>query len=524
MDDKVRSLDSLAEALARLREQGRRIVHCHGVFDLLHVGHIRHFQQARQHGDVLVVTLTPDRFVNKGVNRPAFPEALRAEVIASLGCVDYVAINQWSSAVETIALLRPHVFAKGGEFNNLKDTIGHVSKESDAVRAIGGTIVFTEDITFSSSALINQYLTHVPDRAREFLGEFLNRHTAEEIIRPLLEASQMRVLIVGETIIDEYAYCEAIGKSGKEPVMVSRYFRSDRFGGGVVACANHVASFCENVDVLTFLGEGGDQEEFVRNTLKPGVTPHFRYKRSAPTIVKKRYVEQYLSQKMFEIYQINDEALDADQNDEFCRSLESMLPEYDLVIVADYGHGMISSEAIRQLCEKARFLVVNTQSNAGNHGFNTISKYHRADYISLAQREFALETRNGRMSPEEMIRHVAAKLQCPVVMMTQGRHGSITYNQTDGFVVTPAFATTVLDRVGAGDAVLCVTALCAAQNTPSDVLGFIGNVVGAEAVNILGNQKFVEKIPLCRHIECLLKMHHRVDRKAVTATPSRIAG
>src|SRR5262249_42163653 len=114
-DAKVWPLHDLIDHVKKLRQKGLRIVQCHGVFDLLHIGHIRHFEQAKKLGDILVVTLTPDRFVNKGAGRPAFPENLRAEVIASLDCVNYVAVNHWPSAVETIKMLQPDIFAKGDE-------------------------------------------------------------------------------------------------------------------------------------------------------------------------------------------------------------------------------------------------------------------------------------------------------------------------------------------------------------------------------------------------------------------------
>jgi rfaE bifunctional protein nucleotidyltransferase chain/domain len=504
---KVHTLEELIPLLERHRADGRRIVHCHGVFDLLHVGHVRHFEQARRLGDLLVVTLTPDRFVNKGVGRPAFTETLRAEVLASLGCVDYVAINRWPTAVETIHLLRPHVFAKGSEFRNLQDTIGHVSLEGEAVRSIGGEIVFTEDIVFSSSALINQYMSQYPDHVREFLSDFAARYPAEDVLAPLRAAEGLRVLIVGETILDEYAYCEAIGKSGKEPVLATRYLGTDRFGGGVIACANHTASFVGRVDVLTMLGEGMDQEEFVRGVLKPNVTPMFVEKRGAPTIVKQRFVEKYLSQKLFEVYRMSDEALDERADAELCDRLRAVLPTYDLVIVADYGHGMLGPNAILTLCRHARFLAVNTQSNAGNHGFNMISKYPRADYVCLAQREVALETRTQRLTADEMVRHVADRLDCPRVMMTRGSNGTLFYTAPAEYHRVPALATKVVDRVGAGDAVLCVTSLCVALGAPPEVVAFVGNVVGAEAVTILGNQRSIERIPLYRHVECLLKIH-----------------
>lgn len=504
---KVLSLDELASVLNDERAQRRRIVHCHGVFDLLHVGHVRHFEQAKKLGDLLVVTLTPDRFVNKGAGRPAFGESLRAEFIAALSCVDYVAVNAWPTAVETIRLLRPHVFAKGSEFRELNDTLGHVSKEEEAIRAVGGQIAFTEDLTFSSSALINQYLSQFPDQVRQYLDDFARRYSPDEVLRPLREAAELRVLVVGETIIDEYAYCEAIGKSGKEPVLATRFVGTQRYGGGVLACANHLAAFCGSVDMLTFLGEGGDEEEFARGWCHGNVTPLFVYKPDSPTIVKKRYVEKYLGQKLFEIYSMNDAPLAGEAEDELCRTLHEILPRYDVVVVADYGHGLLGPRAIDLLCRESPLLCVNTQSNAGNHGFNMISRYARADYVCLAEREFALETRNQRLSPQAMLRHVAERLQCTRLMMTQGKYGSLFYTAPRQFDHVPAFATQVVDRVGAGDAVLSLTSLCVALDVPAEIVAFLGNIAGAEAVTIMGNQRSLERIPLFRHVECLLKTH-----------------
>jgi rfaE bifunctional protein nucleotidyltransferase chain/domain len=521
---KVLYLEDLALVLESLRAENRRIVLCHGVFDVLHLGHVRHLEQARKFGDILVVTLTPDCYVNKGANRPAFPEGLRAEVIAALASVDYVAVNRWPAAVETIHLLRPHIFAKGSEFRDLKDVIGHVSKEAEAMQAIGGQVVFTEDITFSSSALINEYMSQFPEHVRNYLADFARRYTLEDVLGPLRAAADKKVLVVGETIIDEYAYCEVIGKSGKEPILASRYFNSDRSGGGVLACANHLASFCESVDVLTLIGEGRDQETFVRQALKANVNPILLCKKASPTIVKKRFVERYLAQKLLEVYHMNDEPLEEKEDADLRALLEEILPRYDMVVVADYGHGMLSARAIQTLCGRAPFLAVNTQSNAGNHGFNMISKYPRADYVCLARREFALETRNQRLSPEEMVLDVARKLACQRVMMTLGKYGSLCYTAADGFKQVPAFANQVIDRVGAGDAVLCVTALAVLANAAAEVISFLGSVTGAEAVAIVANQRSIERIPLYRHVECLLKVHRQGGQAEAGPSLLKIAG
>src|SRR5271157_945124 len=128
-----------------------KVVLCHGCFDLMHPGHIKHFQEAKSMGDVLFVTLTPDKYVDKGAGRPVFNQELRAESIAALECVDYVAVNKWPTAEETLRLLRPDIYVKGQEFEKLQDKTGKIQKEFDVVREIGAEIRFTHRIVFSST-------------------------------------------------------------------------------------------------------------------------------------------------------------------------------------------------------------------------------------------------------------------------------------------------------------------------------------------------------------------------------------
>src|SRR6267143_158392 len=157
--NKVKRLEDLAKMLTALREKGRKIVHCHGVFDLLHIGHIKHLEAARKLGDVLIVTITPDRFVNKGPHRPAFPERLRAEALASLACVDYVAVNEWATAVETIEVLKPNFYVKGVvREGGKRDHTDAIQKEDEAVQSVGGQLVLTDEETYSASALINRFM------------------------------------------------------------------------------------------------------------------------------------------------------------------------------------------------------------------------------------------------------------------------------------------------------------------------------------------------------------------------------
>ena len=180
---KIKKINDLSLVLSSLRSEGEKIVHCHGVFDLLHIGHIRYLEQAKGMGDVLVVTVTPDRYVDKGPNRPAFPEKLRAEALASLHCVDFVAINEWPTAEETLRLLRPDIYVKGSEFKNVEsDPTGKIGREEKVIREIGVKLAFTEDIVFSSSNLINRFFSNFPEEVEEYLSVFRNRYSLNEVL------------------------------------------------------------------------------------------------------------------------------------------------------------------------------------------------------------------------------------------------------------------------------------------------------------------------------------------------------
>ena len=342
---KILSFDELVEFLDE-RRAGKTVVHCHGVFDLLHVGHIRHFEEARRLGDLLVVTVTPDRFVNKGPDRPVFSQDLRAEAIAALGCVDLVAVNGWPTAVETIRRIRPDFFAKGSEYREAaKDRTGGIAVEEEAVRSAGGRLVFTEDAAFSSSHLINRHHPALPEEAREWLTRFSERRRPEEVIGWLEESRPLRVLCVGEAIVDEYQWCEAIGKSSKDPMLSVRRASTERFPGGILAVANHLAALHDRVGVATFLGEVDPQEELIRGGLRPGIEPLFLRQRGAPTIVKRRMIESYYSTKLLEVYELS-ESFDAEDAAALVEALDRLVPLFDAVAVADYGHGMLTDDAI----------------------------------------------------------------------------------------------------------------------------------------------------------------------------------
>ena len=232
MKKKIFSLKDLSKKISIIKKRGKKVVHCHGVFDILHAGHVKHFNSSKKYGDILVVTVTHDQYVNKGPNRPIFPTDVRMQCIAALENVDYVCSNSNESAVKAIKLLKPNVYCKGKDYiDNKLDVTGKINQELKAIKSVGGRIVYTNDELYSSSKIINSSGLNLDEKQRSFLTSLKKEIVTKDIdVAKLISSfSDLKVLVIGETIIDEYIFCDPLGKSGKEPVLAVKDLYSKIF-------------------------------------------------------------------------------------------------------------------------------------------------------------------------------------------------------------------------------------------------------------------------------------------------------
>ena len=504
---KIISIEDLAVAVADLKKAGKRVVQAHGTFDLLHLGHVKHLESARSKGDALVVTITADKYVNKGPNRPVFNEQLRAEMLAALAVVDYVAVNHHLDAVPAIKTIKPSFYAKGQDYINPEgDVTGKITAEREAIESVGGAITFTEEMTFSSTELINRNMNIYEPHLQAHL-EGLRANNGLEALNAIVDSiKDMRVLIVGDAIIDEYQYVLPMGKASKENMIATRYQDYEQFAGGVFATANHVADFVKSVEVITVLGDRDDYSVLLRNSLKPNVTLTPIIREGAPTTRKKRFVDPSYIRKLFEVYHIDDEPLTRTVEEKLNAEISKRIADYDVVIANDFGHGMINASTVELLCSQSKFLAVNTQSNSANMGYNLIHKYPRADFVCIDAPEARLAV-TDKISPiEEIIsRRLTSKVNCSHFIITHGKHGCVTHERGGIVHTIPAVTKSVVDTVGAGDAFLAITAPMVAAGAPLNQIGFIGNIAGALKVAIIGHQKSVEKVSVLKSLTALLK-------------------
>jgi rfaE bifunctional protein kinase chain/domain len=504
--DKIMHVDDLAKKVEDLKREGKTVVQSHGVFDLIHPGIVKHLTSAREQGDILIVTVIKDRDVRRGPGRPVFPESFRVENVASLVQVDYACLVDDENPFECVRKIKPDIFAKGQAYKDRDRTIhGKIFEEEKELYFGKATIYETGGLSFSSSQIINNFLDIYPEETRRFLRNVSRKYSFGDIAEKLNSLAQLRVMLIGDGIIDEYHYCASLGRSAKSPLVVNRYLSHEIFAGGAFAIANHVAGLCKDVHLVTLLGSDDPRDGFISGSLKPNIRTKFFLRDDGPTIVKKRYINQYLNQKLFEVNYINDAFVSRRLESIIIDYITSELPGYDLVLVSDFGHGFITKGISRAIEDFSRTFAVNTQTNGANVGYNLITKYQKPNYICLDESEIRLATQDKYGPIEDIAVDVRKRLDADYIIVTLGKEGSIGVSRNNEINRTPIFSTKVVDTIGAGDAYFAFTAPCFAKGMPLDFVSFIGNAVGALAVQIVGNKKPVEKYELLEFIHAILK-------------------
>ena len=508
MHEKIKSLEEIEKILQDHKKNKETIVQCHGVFDLLHPGHIRHFKKAKAKGGKLIVTVTPDKFVNKGPGRPAFNQNLRLESIASLSFVDYVVLNNAPDAINAIKHVKPDFYVKGKEYKDYsKDLTGKIDKEIEAVKKYGGEVYFTDDIVFSSSSLINKYIEPQSQEVQTFLKILKAQYSCDDIIKKIADLKDLNVLVIGDAILDEYQYVDLLGQSGKGQHFVASLKEKELFLGGSLIIANHIASFTDNITLLTALGDDEYSNEFVNEKLQENIKLEPIFLKNIQTLLKKRYIlkDGKNLTKLFETYNSNIDLLNQDNTDKIVNFIRNNYDKFDLVLVCDFGNGFMNKTIINEFSKVNTFLAINTQINSGNRGYNVITHYKKADYIALNEPEIRLAAHDRKTSLDQISLKISDKISCSDICVTRGIKGIYCFSKNEKEQNIPAFISNAIDRVGAGDSFLALSSLCKAKKYSLLLSGFIGSIAAALNVQSVGNKEHIRKEALSKFIIRLLK-------------------
>jgi rfaE bifunctional protein nucleotidyltransferase chain/domain len=476
-DLKIYTFDSIQGELKKFRKSGKTIALCHGVFDLLHPGHLTHFEEASKIADILVVSLTSDRYVNKGPGRPLFDEKMRAQSLNVIELIDFIVISDQPTAIEVLNSIKPDYYVKGPDYLDAKnDVTGMISREKEIVESFGGKILFTKGFTSSSSTIINEHYSKLDSVVQDWIKSFKSTHGLKAIVECIDSISKLKTLVIGETIIDRYTYCSPLAKSSKDPLLAFQIKKSETFPGGVLAIANNCASWASKVRVNTFVSSRDQLFNSISSNINLGIDLDIIEVIDRPTILKHRYVDEASNVRVFEYYDFN----------------EASLPLSKIEI---------QKNGIENL---QIFFSVNAQSNAGNRGYNTISKFSRANLITFNGGELQLELRDRNPNYFKIVPEIMKNKNSTHAIVTLGGDGLIVFNSKGEFEKVPAFAQKLVDKVGAGDAVFAISSLLAKVDAPLKVIGFLANLVASHEVSQLGHQKSLSIPDLIKHSKAML--------------------
>ncbi len=325
-----------------------------------------------------------------------------------------------------------------------------------------------------------------------------------EIERVLSKLADKNVLIIGDTIIDEYVFVKLKGRAIKDPILSTEFGHCESYAGGILAIANHISTFVKKVKVVTMLGDVDSRKDFIQESVRENVELTTFTKVNAPTVIKRRYIDAYKNNKLFKIEHMDDAPISQELTRDIILAMQQELPQYDLVIVADFGHGFLNNDIRKVIEDVAPFLALNVQSNSSNMGYNYFTQYHRADFLTANEEEARLPLSTRFRDLPEITREISEKWGFSKILITRGKKGCL-YFQNHQFLESPALTTIVKDTVGAGDALFSIAALIAFLNESPELLPFIANCAGALGATTMGNKESVTK-------EKLLKLINEIYR------------
>jgi cytidyltransferase-like protein len=329
---KIKTRDELRQAIGP-RPRKKRVIMCHGTFDLVHPGHIRHLLFAKSKADVLVTSLTADIHIKKANFRPFVPQALRAMNLAALEVVDYVIVDDNETPIENIKYLQPDYFAKGYEYGR-EGIHPKTQEELQALETYGGELLFTPgDVVYSSSAILE---TEPPDLTLAKLHSLMEGEGLgfPKLREALGAAASVRVHVVGDTIVDSYTYCSPIGASTKTPTLSVKYEERADFVGGAGIVAKHLRKAGAQVRFTTVLGDDELKSFVLRDLEESGVECTGIVDRMRPTTQKNVFCAD--GYRLLKVDRLDNRPIAPKILKEFTDSLAGT--PTDVVVCSDFRH------------------------------------------------------------------------------------------------------------------------------------------------------------------------------------------
>lgn len=479
--------------LKKIRAKEDSLGLCHGVFDILHEGHILHIKECKSKSKKLVVSLTEDKFVKKGPNQPINDIKKRVSLISALEFVDYVFINKNLTAEKVIKNLKPDFYFKGKDYFT-GDLTRNLGKEADITKKNGGKLILTNTKMMSSSKILNNHLADWSEEQKKYLKTISNSFSIGYIERILKLISELEISIIGEIIIDKYNYVSPQGLTSKDPALSMLNRNKEIIPGGVIAIAKIVSKFVRRVNLIT-----AGEKQTLKTIKNIKNIHHFNLDSTIKTQIKTRYINSNRSEKILQITNFKNYKKQIKLNKINKKRLKNYLGNH--FMICDYGIGLFSNNIISFLESLPGQKYLNVQSNSLNLGFNPFTKYKKFNYLCLDRREWELGLKTQNVNTQ-LIDEFTKKIKQKTAF-TDGKFGSTIFNSKKSFY-SPVFISKTVDTTGCGDAYFALTTLLLIVKADIQLIPFLGNVYAGMHSQFEGNRDITDKVTFLKYVKGIL--------------------
>jgi cytidyltransferase-like protein len=439
-------MNKLQKKIFKLKNINKTVGMVHGVFDILHIGHLMHFQEAKKKCDFLIASVTADKFVNKGINRPAFPLKDRIKLLASIKEIDEIVKSNHLTAVNNIKKYKPDYYIKGKDYKINKKIINNLSEEIKAINSVGGNLLLTNSKLESSSKLLNENFNFISKEVKLFLKKIKKEELIRKVNEFLFAKNDKKILIIGEPLLDTYVEVRINGKSQKSNVISTSYQKKKTYGGGIILTANYLSNFSDNIDILI-----SGLSKTIKSYLNSKIKIIHASKTEIKLINKSRFIDAYTKQKLFQINNNENFFLENEIHSKIINRLNQIKSNYHKIIIFDYGHNLFNKKIIKLINESKNMYSINCQTNSSNYGFNLASKYNNGEIICIDEIEFRLSVNDKNTNIHLLIKNNIKKFnRFKTTIVTLGANGCYGYSNKQ-LIFVPTVIKNTADTTGCGD-------------------------------------------------------------------------
>tara|TARA_E500000178_G_C16988695_1_gene739667 strand:- start:152 stop:1663 length:1512 start_codon:yes stop_codon:yes gene_type:complete len=495
---------NIKKIIAKLKKNKRKIGLVHGVFDVLHAGHLLYFEEAKKNVDFLIASVTSDKYAMKAPGKPIFGIENRSKVLQSLKSIDYVIESNSPTAVNVINDIKPSIYFKGKDYLKTKDLSGNLKKEIAAIKKIKGKFLITNSKLYSSSRIINEKFDYLNKDAKNFLNKYDKKNLRNKI--ELFQNLNKKILVIGDPILDIYKMVSPSGKSNKANVLSTRILSEKLYAGGSLLVSNILKNFSKNITYLTISNKKNKKyfNKLLNHKIKKALINS-----NIGLIEKVRYLDDYYLNKLFQVTQNEDLELNNKSKKNILNYVRKNFQKFDKIFVFDYGYFTVFKDLLKLFNNNKSIqkkLIINCQSNSYNFGFNLANKYKSGEIMAMDEIEFRLCCKDRKTEMQKLIKqniHLFNKFK--ILIVTQGKNGSYIILGKKVYYVPTVFKF-AKDTIGCGDVFLAIFGLAYISKLFNLVdVALISHMAAGIHANYQGNENYITNKKLIETVKNIIK-------------------